>query len=601
LLSSRFDIIGFDACMMGAYEVATGIAPYAHYMIASEENEPNDGWDYTAFDHLAENDQATSITLGREILARFVRTSSPGDPKVTLSMFDLTRVDELVTALEDLNAELVPNMAQYAAFIGRQLNRTQSFASNPNPEEDWFMFDLGELLTRLSHHESAMGPLAAEAREALDAIVVGNRTGRTHEGASGMSVHFPPYPEYYGSDWYTSFGVPAWTDLLDAYYSAGQNIPDSQHPSFEPVGNQAVTYIDANGLNAEAEFNESALENIVESVLYSGVIEDDGTVTFFGQDQGWVDGTFAYATYDLTVLTLDDGVDQAVAFQAISFNEEITFFTLDVPLAYYPPGMPVGTDDYFDILLSLTYDLETEQFTETFFIYDEFGTMGEFDADPEGLLVPWLLQMDPDGTVSWVQTSDVGLWADLPNLLYQFDDLPPGTPLYAELIVYDYGGNSDFASGEVALTTTGQAGVAQCRNDYWSFQFEYPASWYVWNPADPALACAYLDYSPFEGTTDADAFAQAGLVVEVYERADLDAWFDFLDEEAPYVETVTVAGIESVLAYSEPGEFGVYTYTIPIFPGDTYSPTLVISGWDVVNDDLAARVDALAASLVFAG
>ncbi len=38
--------------------------------------------------------------------------------------------------------------------------------------------------------------------------------------------------------------------------------------------------------------------------------------------------------------------------------------------------------------------------------------------------------------------SDVGLCADIPNLAYAFEPLPPGTPLYAELTVYDFGGNS---------------------------------------------------------------------------------------------------------------------------------------------------------------
>ena len=36
--------IGFDACLMGSLEVAGQMAPYAEYMIASQETEPAWGW-----------------------------------------------------------------------------------------------------------------------------------------------------------------------------------------------------------------------------------------------------------------------------------------------------------------------------------------------------------------------------------------------------------------------------------------------------------------------------------------------------------------------------------------------------------------------------
>ena len=42
----KIDIIGFDACFMSSFEVAHALRPYARYMLASEETEPNKGWDY---------------------------------------------------------------------------------------------------------------------------------------------------------------------------------------------------------------------------------------------------------------------------------------------------------------------------------------------------------------------------------------------------------------------------------------------------------------------------------------------------------------------------------------------------------------------------
>jgi hypothetical protein len=45
----KFDIIGFDACLMGSLEVLSMTAPYADYAVLSQETEPSMGWAYTAF------------------------------------------------------------------------------------------------------------------------------------------------------------------------------------------------------------------------------------------------------------------------------------------------------------------------------------------------------------------------------------------------------------------------------------------------------------------------------------------------------------------------------------------------------------------------
>ena len=46
-MSSPFDFIGFDTCLSGSIEYANILAPYAKYMVASADLEPNNGWYYT--------------------------------------------------------------------------------------------------------------------------------------------------------------------------------------------------------------------------------------------------------------------------------------------------------------------------------------------------------------------------------------------------------------------------------------------------------------------------------------------------------------------------------------------------------------------------
>ena len=52
----KFEMIGFDACLMGQIEIFGSFYPYSNYMIASEEVIPSYGWSYAAWlGQLAQN------------------------------------------------------------------------------------------------------------------------------------------------------------------------------------------------------------------------------------------------------------------------------------------------------------------------------------------------------------------------------------------------------------------------------------------------------------------------------------------------------------------------------------------------------------------
>ena len=208
--------------------------------------------------------------------------------------------------------------------------------------------------------------------------------------------------------------------------------------------------------------------------------------------------------------------------------------------------------------------------------------------------MPWMLTWYPDGTIEWVQTTDVGLWADLPNLLYDFEKLPdPGTPLYAELYVFDFGGNSDFAAVETTVPA-GEAAWASCTNAAWGFEVSYPADWFVWDSPTPDLDCAYFDPSSMEGLSEEEAFNQAALTVEVYEGAALADVLDFLDANAVLTEDATVAGLPATL-YESARAIGASAPTLVPLGADPGGPTLVIAAWGDLDDSLAARADRVAA------
>ena len=136
----------------------------------------------------------------------------------------------------------------------------------------------------------------------------------------------------------------------------------------------------------------------------------------------------------------------------MTIDEAANIATIDVPLAYYAAD-DVDGETYQDVLLSLTLDATTfDVINETYYVYDEkLGTYGELTADPKAIIVPERLNVDADGNETWVPTSDVGLFADLPNLVYDIVPLVSGTPLFAQLTVTDFGGNTASVTSEGSI------------------------------------------------------------------------------------------------------------------------------------------------------
>ena len=76
---------------------------------------------------------------------------------------------------------------------------------------------------------------------------------------------------------------------------------------------------------------------------------------------------------------------------------------------------------------------------------------GELAPDPEGIVVPDVLTIAPDGSQVWEPTTDVGLYSDIANLTYEFVPLDPGTTIQADLTLYDFGGNTSTLSSLVEV------------------------------------------------------------------------------------------------------------------------------------------------------
>jgi len=181
-----FDVIGFDACLMATLETALMLAPYADYMIASEETEPGVGWYYTDWlTKLGANTSMPTIEIGKNIVDDFVDTCAVKcrGQKTTLSVVDLAELEKTVPkelkAFAKSTSELIKDN-KYQTVSDARYN-TREFAQSNAIDQ----VDLAHLAQNLGTEEGQ------ELAEAILGAVKYNRTSSNMTNAYGLSIYFP--------------------------------------------------------------------------------------------------------------------------------------------------------------------------------------------------------------------------------------------------------------------------------------------------------------------------------------------------------------------------------------------------------------------------
>ena len=200
----RFDLIGFDACLMQNIEYANAFEPYADYYLASQETEPAYGWFYTSgFGKLAEDPTLGTEEFGRMIVSSYdqlYRTMNDGNPKPenTLSLVDLTLVKPVYQQLTDIYDDVLGKIKDSpVVFANISAARSKSYAFQDKEQVDLINFLTG--LKKADYRQQvALDEDLDKLCEAVNACVV-YRNKDSAEGINGISIDFP-YDDLYMYD-----------------------------------------------------------------------------------------------------------------------------------------------------------------------------------------------------------------------------------------------------------------------------------------------------------------------------------------------------------------------------------------------------------------
>lgn len=187
----RYDIIGFDACLMSMAEVAIVIEPYTGLLVASEETEPGSGWEYTALAReLSKRPGISPAAFGKTVVDTYMVDQ---DGEKTLALLDLGKTGELCAALDRLGVVLEREISGgNFEQVGQSFWYSQAFDNNPS-EECQTSVDLKDLALRMRVNVPACTPEADRLIKALDAFVLYARHDEHFAKADGVAIASPRF------------------------------------------------------------------------------------------------------------------------------------------------------------------------------------------------------------------------------------------------------------------------------------------------------------------------------------------------------------------------------------------------------------------------
>ena len=195
IMTDKFEFIGFDACYMATAETADVVCSYADYMIASEDLEPSNGWDYTLIGSLfGENPNADWNTIAKTFCDGFIEQSSDSKRAelVTLSVVDLSKFDEVSKAMDKVSGELYAAINTEDDYIRLEqaLWNTGHFGEDNAFEGYGNIADIGDFARAAGGFTKS----GAVLLDAMDKAVICKRAGKYHENAAGLTVYYPFEP-----------------------------------------------------------------------------------------------------------------------------------------------------------------------------------------------------------------------------------------------------------------------------------------------------------------------------------------------------------------------------------------------------------------------
>ena len=439
---ARFDMIGFDACLMATYDVAMAIQPFADVMVASEELEPGHGWNWTSLGTAATG--STTAQFADAILQGYKsEAAAANQTDITLSALDLHALPALTAAIDALTAGFRGSTVRVGR-VGYGRNQAIGFGKNPNPKLDYFSVDLGDFMSEIENTGGVKDAVRA-IHDAIHEVVMRRVSGVRADASSGIAVYFPSVEDYLSPAYPTAGTAGPWLRALDAYFAAVDKVPSSALPTFidpDRVLDEGQAIVSKDALEMIAKVTAGTGGNIIAGSILFGQVEADGdTIDILGKISIEVAGDTVSGMYGWRYLVVSDGSNEVAGFASIELDAQKNITRITIPI--------VLTDGVSSVDGKIVLDMDGENIlSRTFYQLSSSGSVSAVEPQAGIWFVPTYQSYSSKArTTQWLPSSTTKqLETSSTALAFNFVRLPVGTPVFSGLAIEDIAGNTDIVT-----------------------------------------------------------------------------------------------------------------------------------------------------------
>jgi len=355
----KYDIIGFDACLMSNFAVVAALGDFTEYFLFSEEVEPGYGWDYKGL-----SDGSDAVSYATSIMNDFYSYGTQ-NPR-TLCILNVNKFNIFKTAFDSMLDYAMARLDANDVDVYNAIQRAGAYSKKVEGSG----IDLGEFIDKLNQGLSIQFA-ACEQGFNLDDIktkylAMFEGKVQSNNRYTGMSIFWDigGYLKSHYDALPSSFGHTKWKDLLRKLSSVKSKIQNNGVKGYCFSGKSGRS----DGKNFTMSDYTSKLSNNrvqLQAILSSNVgetyadygIETGSKVEVYGSTDGTIQevGSGNDKEFKLTVqwdkygTYLKDGAKEVLIFSYVTYRDDGKL-TITAPLYYYPSGVtPKKSGSNYDI------------------------------------------------------------------------------------------------------------------------------------------------------------------------------------------------------------------------------------------------------------
>lgn len=288
--NKKWDMIGFDECLMASMEVAKSVKSFASYMLASEELEPGHGWNYTeVFDYIGKNPESSITDIGKKMVDSFIESPDHKETNGrTLSLVDLTKTDNVIKELDNMTSAFNSDINSSFLPVLKSNVNSQNYGKHGKDSVE-VSIDLVNFANQIKTNKQDLASQADSLINTLKDFVIYSRDDGTKPNSNGISIFSINNLGIWTNKIYNiEVAVsPTWVAFIDNFMSKGIN--DLQPPKVEDKGNcknnnesgECLNITDDNGLKKTVSVRSTKVSNNKYMMVGSEALDKTGDDSYF--------------------------------------------------------------------------------------------------------------------------------------------------------------------------------------------------------------------------------------------------------------------------------------------------------------------------------